>query len=193
MNTDPFVQFATWYEEARTSEPTLPDAAALATATAEGMPAVRMVLVRQFDENGFVFFTNKESRKANELAENPKAALLYHWKSLNRQLRIEGSIEPVSDEESKAYFDGRPRGSRLSAWASPQSEEVASRAYLVDRVAELERKYLGDDIPLPPFWGGYRVIPERFEFWISQDDRLHDRFLYVKQSDGSWAQSLLAP
>ena len=193
MNTDPFVQFSIWYEEAKVSEPELPDAAALATATADGIPAVRMVLVRQFDENGFVFFTNKESRKADELTQNPKAALLYHWKSLNRQLRIEGSVAPVSDAESKAYFDGRPRGSRLSAWASPQSEEVPSREVLVDRVAELEREYPGDDIPLPPFWGGYRVVPDRFEFWISQDDRLHDRFLYVKKADGSWTQSLLAP
>ena len=193
MNTDPFVQFETWYAEAKASEPGLPDAAALATATTDGQPSVRMVLVRQVDEDGFVFFTNKESRKSGDLATNPRAALLYHWKSLNRQLRIEGRVESVSDEASKAYFDGRPRGSRLSAWASPQSDEVPNRAFLQDQVAELESKYPGDDIPLPSFWGGYRVIPDRFEFWISQDDRLHDRFLYVRQDNGSWRQSLLAP
>ena len=193
MNTDPFVQFETWYEEAKASEPTLPEAVALATATADGRPAVRMVLVRQYDQDGFVFFTNRESRKADELGENPRAALLYHWKSLNRQIRIEGTVEPVSDEESKAYFDSRPRGSRLSAWASPQSEEIPDRAFLENRVAELEGEYPGDDVPLPPFWGGYRVVPDLFEFWISRDDRLHDRFLYVRKDDGKWKQSLLAP
>ena len=193
MNTDPYVQFETWYEEAKPLEPTLPEAVALATATADGRPAVRMVLVRQYDQDGFVFFTNRESRKADELGENPRAALLYHWKSLNRQIRIEGTVEPVSDEESKAYFDSRPRGSRLSAWASPQSEEIPDRAFLENHVAELEGEYPGDDVPLPPFWGGYRVVPDLFEFWVSRDDRLHDRFLYVRKDGGKWKQSLLAP
>lgn len=192
MNTDPFVQFETWYEEAKALEPTLPEAATLATATADGRPAARMVLVRQFDGDGFVFFTNRESRKADELAENPRAALLYHWKSSNRQVRIEGKVEPVSDAVSKAYFDSRPRGSQLSAWASPQSEEVPNRAFLENRVAELEGEY-PNEVPLPPFWGGYRVVPNQFEFWISQDDRLHDRFVYSLADDGAWRQSLLAP
>ena len=140
-----------------------------------------------------MFFTNRESRKADELAANPRAALVYHWKSLGRQVRIEGSVEPVSDDVSKAYFDSRPRRSRLSAWASPQSKAISDRGFLENRMAELARKYPGDDVPLPPFWGGYRVIPEQFEFWISIEDRLHDRFLYVRQGDGEWTHALLAP
>ena len=193
MDPDPLVQFETWFEEAKVSELTLPEAVALATATRDGQPSVRMVLVKQYDQDGFVFFTNRESRKADELAANPRAALVYHWKSLGRQVRIEGSVEPVSDDVSKAYFDSRPRRSRLSAWASPQSKAISDREFLENRMAELARKYPGDDVPLPPFWGGYRVIPEQFEFWISIEDRLHDRFLYVRQSDGEWTHALLAP
>ena len=193
MDPDPLVQFETWFEEAKVSELTLPEAVALATATRDGQPSVRMVLVKQYDQDGFVFFTNRESRKADELAANPHAALVYHWKSLGRQVRIEGSVEPVSDDVSKAYFDSRPRRSRLSAWASPQSKTISDREFLENRMAELARKYPGDDVPLPPFWGGYRVIPEQFEFWISIEDRLHDRFLYVRQSDGEWTHALLAP
>ena len=193
MDPDPLVQFETWFEEAKVSELTLPEAVALATATRDGQPSVRMVLVKQYDRDGFVFFTNRESRKADELAANPRAALVYHWKSLGRQVRIEGSVEPVSDDVSKAYFDSRPRRSRLSAWASPQSKAISDREFLENRMAELARKYPGDDVPLPPFWGGYRVIPEQFEFWISIEDRLHDRFLYVRQSDGEWTHALLAP
>ena len=139
MNPDPFVQFDMWFEEARASESILPEAVALATATSDGRPSVRMVLVKQCDRDGFVFFTNLESRKADELAENPRAALLFHWKSLGRQVRIEGRVEAVSDEVSRAYFDSRPRGSRLSAWASPQSEAIPDRAFLEDRVTELDR------------------------------------------------------
>ncbi len=193
MNPDPFVQFDMWFEEAKASELTLPEAVALATATSDGRPSVRMVLVKQCDQDGFVFFTNRESRKVDELAENPRAALLYHWKSLGRQVRIEGTVEAVPDEVSRAYFDSRPRGSRLSAWASPQSKKIPDRGFLEDRVAELSRKYPGDDVPLPHFWGGYRVIPDQFEFWVNRDDRLHDRFLYVWQGDGAWKRALLAP
>ena len=193
MNSDPFVQFDMWFEEAKASELTLPEAVALATATSDGRPSVRMVLVKQCDQDGFVFFTNRESRKVDELAENPRAALLFHWKSLGRQVRIEGTVEAVSDEVSRAYFDSRPRGSRLSAWASPQSKKIPDRAFLEDRVAELDRKYPEDDVPLPDFWGGYRVIPDQFEFWVNRDDRLHDRFLYVRQGDGAWKRALLAP
>ncbi len=193
MNTDPFVQFETWFEEAKISELVLPEAAALATATSDGRPSARMVLVKQYDRNGFVFFTNRESRKADELEENPRAALLYHWKSLRRQVRIEGRVETVSDAVSKAYFDSRPRGSRLSAWASPQSEEISDREFLERRVAELSRQYPGDEVPLPRFWGGYRVIPDQFEFWVNRADRLHDRFLYVRQDHGVWTRALLAP
>ncbi|MCY4352018.1 MAG: pyridoxamine 5'-phosphate oxidase [Gemmatimonadetes bacterium] len=193
MNPDPFVQFDMWFEEAKASELTLPEAVALATATSDGRPSVRMVLVKQCGQDGFVFFTNLESRKVDELAENPRAALLFHWKSLGRQVRIEGTVEAVSDEVSRAYFDSRPRGSRLSAWASPQSKKIPDRAFLEDRVAELDRKYPEDDVPLPDFWGGYRVIPDQFEFWVNRDDRLHDRFLYVRQGDGAWKRALLAP
>lgn len=193
MNPDPFVQFDMWFEEAKASELTLPEAVALATATSDGRPSVRMVLVKQCGQDGFVFFTNLESRKVDELAENPRAALLFHWKSLGRQVRIEGTVEAVSDEASRAYFDSRPRGSRLSAWASPQSKKIPDRAFLEDRVAELDRKYPEDDVPLPDFWGGYRVIPDQFEFWVNRDDRLHDRFLYVRQGDGAWKRALLAP
>ena len=193
MNPDPFVQFDMWFEEAKASELTLPEAVALATATSDGRPSVRMVLVKQCGQDGFVFFTNLESRKVDELAENPRAALLFHWKSLGRQVRIEGTVEAVSDEVSRAYFDSRPRGSRLSAWASPQSKKIPDRAFLEDRVAELDRKYPEEDVPLPDFWGGYRVIPDQFEFWVNRDDRLHDRFLYVRQGDGAWQRALLAP
>lgn len=193
MNPDPFVQFDMWFEEAKASELTLPEAVALATATSDGRPSVRMVLVKQCGQDGFVFFTNLESRKVDELAQNPSAALLFHWKSLGRQVRIEGTVEAVSDEVSRAYFDSRPRGSRLSAWASPQSKKIPDRAFLEDRVAELDRKYPEDDVPLPDFWGGYRVIPDQFEFWVNRDDRLHDRFLYVRQGDGAWKRALLAP
>ena len=193
MNPDPFVQFDMWFEEAKASELTLPEAVALATATSDGRPSVRMVLVKQCGQDGFVFFTNLESRKVDELAQNPRAALLFHWKSLGRQVRIEGTVEAVSDEVSRAYFDSRPRGSRLSAWASPQSKKIPDRAFLEDRVAELDRKYPEDDVPLPDFWGGYRVIPDQFEFWVNRDDRLHDRFLYVRQGDGAWKRALLAP
>jgi len=192
MNPNPFTQFETWFAEAYQSEPTLANAVALATATKDGRPSVRMVLLKQVAETGFVFFTNLESRKAEELAANPQAALLFHWKSLGRQVRIEGAVEPVSDADAKAYFDSRPKGSRLSAWASPQSKVVPNRAFLEDRVAELEEKYTGEDVPLPAFWGGYRVIPERFEFWINRDDRLHDRFVYEKDGDG-WEITMLGP
>ncbi|MBT3603388.1 MAG: pyridoxamine 5'-phosphate oxidase [Candidatus Latescibacteria bacterium] len=192
MNPNPFTQFETWFAEAKASEPTLAEAVALATATKDGLPSVRMVLLKQVAETGFVFFTNLESRKADELAENPNAALLFHWKSLGRQLRIEGQVEQVSDADAKAYFDSRPKASRLSAWASPQSKEVPDRTFLEERVAKLEAEYVDDDVPLPKFWGGYRVIPERFEFWINRDDRLHDRFVYDRAGDG-WGITTLGP
>jgi pyridoxamine 5'-phosphate oxidase len=192
MNPNPFTQFETWFTEAQASEPTLANAVALATATKEGLPSVRMVLLKQVAETGFVFFTNLESRKADELAENPHAALLFHWKSLGRQVRIEGQVEQVSEADATAYFDSRPKGSRLSAWASPQSKEVPNRTFLEDRVAKLEAEYLGDDVPLPDFWGGYRVIPTQFEFWVNRDDRLHDRFVYSKEGDG-WGITMLGP
>jgi pyridoxamine 5'-phosphate oxidase len=192
MNPNPFTQFETWFAEAYQSEPKLANAVALATATKDGRPSVRMVLLKQVAETGFVFFTNLESRKADELAENPHAALLFHWKSLGRQVRIEGQAEQVSEADAKAYFDSRPKASRISAWASPQSKVVPNRAFLEDRVAALEKEYVGEDVPLPAFWGGYRVIPERFEFWIDREDRLHDRFVYEKDGSG-WGMTMLGP
>ncbi|MDA0708949.1 MAG: pyridoxamine 5'-phosphate oxidase [bacterium] len=192
MNSNPFAQFETWFAEAKTSEPTLAESFALATATGSGVPSVRMVLLKQADETGFVFYTNLESRKAEELAENPKAALLFHWKSLGRQVRIEGSVETVPVDEARAYYDSRPRASRLSAWASPQSKAIPDRNFLVQKVSELEEKYAGAAVPLPPYWGGYRVVPTRFEFWVNRDDRLHDRFVYDKAPEG-WARTLLGP
>lgn len=192
MNPNPFTQFASWFTEARASEPTLAEAVCLATATKSGRPSVRMVLLKQVGEAGFVFYTNLESRKADELTENPQAALLFHWKSLGRQVRIEGQVERVSEADAKAYFDSRPKASRLSAWASPQSKVVPNRTFLVDRVAKLEKQYSGEDVPLPAFWGGYRVIPGQFEFWINRDDRLHDRFVYTKEGDG-WDMTMLGP
>lgn len=192
MNPNPFTQFETWFTEALAAEPTLANAVALATASKTGLPSVRMVLLKQVAETGFVFYTNLESRKADELAENPHAALLFHWKSLARQVRIEGQVEQVSEADAKAYFDSRPKASRLSAWASPQSKEVPNRTFLEERVAQLEKEYVDDDVPLPEFWGGYRVIPEQFEFWINRDDRLHDRFVYTKEGEG-WKITMLGP
>ena len=193
MNPNPFTQFETWFAEAKASEPTLAEAVALATATKDGLPSVRMVLLKQVAETGFVFFTNLESRKADELAENPNAALLFHWKSLGRQLRIEGQVEQVSDADAKAYFDSRPKASRLSAWASPQSKEVPDRTFLEERVAKLEAEYVDDDVPLPKFWGGYRVVPDRIEFWQGGVNRLHDRFRYYREGENAWWIDQLQP
>lgn len=192
MDSNPFTQFELWFTEAKASEPVLAEAVALATATKDGRPSVRMVLLKQVAEAGFVFFTNLESRKADELAENPYAALLFHWKSLWRQIRIEGQVEQISEADAKAYFDSRPKASRLSAWASPQSKEIPNRAFLETRVAELAQKYADKDVPLPAFWGGYRVIPDRFEFWVNKDDRLHDRYVYQRDGDG-WGITMLGP
>jgi len=192
MNSNPFTQFETWLSEAFKAEPKLANAVALATANKEGRPSVRMVLLKQVEETGFVFYTNLESRKAEELAENPQAALLFHWKSLMRQVRIEGSVVQLSKEDAKAYFDSRPKASRLSAWASPQSKAIPNRAFLEERVAKLEEEYPGEDVPLPDFWGGYRIVPDRFEFWIDREDRLHDRYVYTPTENG-WEITMLGP
>lgn len=192
MNPNPFTQFETWLSEAFKAEPKLANAVALATASKDGRPSVRMVLLKQVEETGFVFYTNLESRKAEELAENPQAALLFHWKSLMRQVRIEGSVVQLSKEDAKAYFDSRPKASRLSAWASPQSKKIPDRAFLEERVAKLEQEYSGEDVPLPDFWGGYRIVPDRFEFWIDREDRLHDRYVYTPTENG-WEITMLGP
>jgi pyridoxamine 5'-phosphate oxidase len=192
VDPDPFRQFDRWFAEAARSGVRAPEAAALATATADGAPSVRMVLVKQTGETGFVFFTNYASRKGSELAVNPRAALLFHWDPIGRQVRIEGSVERLSAEESAAYVRSRPRASQLSALASPQSGTVANREELERRAAELAARHEGAELPVPDFWGGFRLVPERFEFWQHREDRLHDRLSYVRQN-GGWRTERLAP
>ena len=165
----------------------------LATADAAGKPSARVVLLKEFDERGFVFFTNYESRKARELAANRHAALNFFWAELERQVCVTGSVTQVPREEAEAYFKTRPRGSRLGAWASKQSETVPSREVLEARLQELEKKYPGEEIPLPPFWGGYVLAPGEIDFWQGRPNRLHDRFRYSKQSDGRWLVERLSP
>jgi pyridoxamine 5'-phosphate oxidase len=189
---DPLRQFESWFAEAGAAGVREPEAVALATATALGAPSVRMVLCKAVDERGFVFFTNYESRKGRELTANPRAALLFHWDPLGRQVRIEGTVERVSAEESTAYTRTRARGSQLSALASPQSQVVAERKELERAVAELDAGYPHGELPLPSQWGGFRLIPEAFEFWQQRSDRLHDRLHYRHGEDG-WLLERLAP
>jgi pyridoxamine 5'-phosphate oxidase len=184
---DPLAQFAAWYDEA----PGVRESMALATADAAGAPSVRMVLLKGFDERGFMFHTNYASRKGRELETNPRAALLFYWRELGRQVRIEGSVERTSAEESAEYFATRAPAARLSAWASPQSEPVTDRAELEARV-EAARARFGDDPPLPENWGGLRLVPNAYEFWVHDEDRLHDRFRYEHGADG-WRIQRLGP
>ncbi len=193
VDADPLRQFAEWFKQAREAGVRAPEAAALATATAGGTPSVRMVLVKAFDERGFVFFTNYEGRKAAEIAANPRAALLFYWDSLGRQVRIEGMVERVSPAETAAYVRSRPRRSQLSALASPQSAVIESRSALERRVTELERRYGEAELPLPSDWGGFRVAAEGYEFWQQRDDRLHDRLRYRVGDGGGWVIERLAP
>ena len=192
-DSDPLRQFAVWFREAGESGLRAPEAMAVATATPDAAPSVRMVLMKHYDERGFVFYTNYESRKGQELLVNPRAALLFHWDTLGRQVRIEGPAERVGAEESAAYIRGRPRGSQLSALASPQSRPVESRAALEAAVAELAARHADGELPLPESWGGYRLTPEAFEFWQHRDDRLHDRLAYRPAAGGGWAIERLAP
>jgi pyridoxamine 5'-phosphate oxidase len=190
---DPFGLFAGWMQDALKSEPRDADAAALATVDSAGLPDVRMVLVKKFDECGFVFFTNSESAKGNELAGNPKAALVWHWKSLNRQIRVRGTIERVSERESDDYFASRPRGAQIGAWASRQSRPLESRTALEAAVARYENKY-AEKVPRPPFWVGYRVVPLAIEFWTDRPFRLHDRLVFARPApDKPWARERLYP
>jgi pyridoxamine 5'-phosphate oxidase len=182
--SDPFEKFRAWFAEAEQSEPNDPNAMTVATATPEGRPSARMVLLKEWDARGFVFYTNKESRKGEELNANPHAALLFHWKSLRRQVRIEGAVEHVSDAEADSYYASRARLSRIGAWASEQSRPLPGRGALLLRVAQYEAAYLGDEIPRPPFWSGYRVVPARFEFWQDMPFRLHDRSVYTRSAEG---------
>jgi pyridoxamine 5'-phosphate oxidase len=191
LDPDPLVQFRAWFDEARESGLPLPEAMALATASADGAPSARIVLLKGV-ERGFVFFSHRESRKGRELEANSQAALVFHWQPLGRQVRVEGSVEPLSDEESYAYFSTRPRGARIGAWASPQSRPIANRAELEERLAAAAATHPGDDVPLPSFWGGFRLVPVRLEFWQHGDDRLHDRLVYEPADDG-WRITRLAP
>jgi pyridoxamine 5'-phosphate oxidase len=190
---DPLRQFARWYADAAAADAFPPEAAAVATASAGGAPSVRMVLVKQFDERGFVFFTNSESRKGRELAVNPRASLLFHWPWLGRQVRIEGPVASASQDESAAYARTRTRASQLSALASPQSRPIESREWLEHRVTEMAADYEGRELPPHEHWGGFRLAPANYEFWQNRRDRLHDRLLYMPAPAGGWTISRLAP
>lgn len=193
VDPDPVVEIGRWYEIASERLGERASAMTVATATPDGRPSARVVLLRGFDARGIVFYTNRESRKGAELAANPHAAAVLHWPDLEAQVRIEGRARPVDDAESDAYFSHRPRGHRVGAWASAQSTPVADRATLEAQVAAAEARFPGDDVPRPPYWGGYRIEPERVELWRSRTDRVHDRVLYTRGDGGTWTRVRLSP
>jgi pyridoxamine 5'-phosphate oxidase len=193
LDQNPFHQFENWFQAAADAGLHEPNAMSLATVSASGTPSLRTVLLKVWDEKGFVFFTNHGSRKAQEIAANPNVALLFYWAPLNRQIRIEGTTQKVSTAESMKYFVTRPRGSQLGAWCSEQSSAISSRAVLLAKLDEIRQRFQDGEVPIPSFWGGYRVVPSRFEFWQAGGDRLHDRFAYITQSENSWSIQRLAP
>jgi pyridoxamine 5'-phosphate oxidase len=193
LKASPFDQFAVWFEQACQSKIIEPNAMSLATAGADGRPLVRTVLLKSYDARGFVFFTNLESRKARQIKENPNASLLFPWLALQRQVIINGPVEKVSTAETLAYFVTRPRGSQIGAWISQQSSVVTSRQLLETKWAEMQRKFADGEVPLPSWWGGYRVVPRDIEFWQGRVNRLHDRFVYALQENGTWTIERLAP
>lgn len=192
VDPDPIAQFRKWFGQARGIGLPLAESFTLATVTPDGKPDARMLLLKGVDERGFVFYTNYESRKGEEIAKNPHGTMVFHWNELFRQVRIEGRMEKVTPEESNAYFQSRIRGSRIGAWASQQSAEIASRGELEKSVREYAAKFRGQVVPLPPFWGGYRIAPDRIEFWQGRPDRLHDRLVYTRQG-GAWVIKRLSP
>ena len=192
LDPEPLRQFQLWFGEAQAGRIEAPESMALATSTPDGTPSVRMVLLKRADEHGFDFHTNYESRKGAELAANPAAAILFHWQPLGRQVRVEGRVERVPTEESEAYFRTRPHGSRLAAWASPQSRPLADREQLERLYAEAAARFPGANVPLPPHWGGLRLLPEAYEFWQHAENRLHDRIRYERDGD-AWKRERLAP
>jgi pyridoxamine 5'-phosphate oxidase len=192
VTDDPIERFQEWFREANQAGVEVPEAMTLATAGAGGAPSARMVLLKGADEEGFVFYSGYVSRKAGELEQNPRAALVFYWRPLGKQVRVEGPVERVSDDESAAYFGTRPRGSQLAAWASQQSQPLESREQLERRYAELEREYAGREVPRPPHWGGFRLRPDAIEFWEHRDNRLHDRLRYTRAREG-WTAELLSP
>ena len=193
VERDPIKQFQIWFDEAVAAKIRLAEAMTLATATPEGRPSARMVLLKQVDDEGFVFFTNYHSAKAAQLESNPYAALVFYWNVLDRQVRVEGKVERTSAEESESYFQTRPRESQIGAWASPQSSVIAGREVLEQRARELEDYYRDREIECPGHWGGYRLRPDKIEFWKTREGRLHDRILYELMSDGTWSIKRLAP
>lgn len=193
VSHDPIVEFARWFAEAQESEVLEVNAMTLATATADGAPSARVVLLKAFDERGFVFFTDYRSRKGAELEANPRAALVFYWGELERQVRVTGGVALTSREETEEYFKSRPLGSRLGAWASHQSRVIPGRAALERDLAEIERRYEHGDVPLPAHWGGYRLVPDAVEFWQGRESRLHDRIRYVREPGKGWRVERLSP